>query len=719
MRPVRGCCPIFAVYVLVVLLASLFGVSPQRSLWSTYERMQGFVDLVHWFAFTWVLASVFRSWNDWRWLLNFNLGVSVFMGLLGLSQHYDVGVLDFLKASRRLDITLGNATYVGAYMMVNVLVAVGFLSRSFSSPRQPTPSRSAERRRRRRRRSATDEGIPAETIWLALWIAAVSLGALILAGNGAWSVLGALAVGLVAVAIAARQGVAPLEWWRVVWVAVAVLAVLVAFYVNGRVDFAALAVWLVALRAVYVKGDYKETSWRVFWLTAVMLGALILYLSGTRGALVGLAGGLIAFAAGYAMWGSLRQLRVASIVLIGLVLALGSVTVLVRDTAAFDNIAKSNPMLRRLGNTFQGDDSLEGRVNSATMGLRGFAARPLLGWGPENFTIAYDRYVTTDIVATAVTSFDQAHNKPIEELTTKGILGFLGYMAMWVFMVVIVARRIVRQNSQDQLFTLFAGAALAGYFVQNLFLFDTPGTGPQFYLLMGFIVYVDTATGPVKSESGPARTARERPQPDSGRGRMFLQSDGSLIAALVAMGFLVLLTIYLFNYRALEASRNILLTIDASLSWEERLVHFDRTVDGFPQLANYPRIVMFNQLTRQWDKLNPQEAEAALGAVDREGRKGIAREPEEWRLYLSLASLYHRAVQSDLGYRDRARSLIAAAAVLAPARIEVVQMQVQQHLIDSDYDAALGIIDRYLEKSPAAARHLKGLRDQVVKASGG
>ena len=53
---------ILGVYVLVALVASQLGVSPQRSLWSTYERMQGVVDLVHWFAFTWVLVSVFRSW---------------------------------------------------------------------------------------------------------------------------------------------------------------------------------------------------------------------------------------------------------------------------------------------------------------------------------------------------------------------------------------------------------------------------------------------------------------------------------------------------------------------------------------------------------------------------------------------------------------------------------------------------------------------------------
>ena len=60
----------FAVYVAIAFAAAMFGVSPQRSLWSTYERMQGVVDLAHWFAFTVVFTSIFRSWADWRWILH-------------------------------------------------------------------------------------------------------------------------------------------------------------------------------------------------------------------------------------------------------------------------------------------------------------------------------------------------------------------------------------------------------------------------------------------------------------------------------------------------------------------------------------------------------------------------------------------------------------------------------------------------------------------------
>ena len=136
----------FAAYLGVSLLMGFFGVSLQRSLWSTYERMQGVIDLAHWFALTVALTSVFRSLQGWRYLLNFNLGVSLAMSLLGMAQRYEVRTIPFyhfLQTSDRLDITLGNPTFVGAYMLVNVLIGLGLLIDSFQNRPELTPSPSA------------------------------------------------------------------------------------------------------------------------------------------------------------------------------------------------------------------------------------------------------------------------------------------------------------------------------------------------------------------------------------------------------------------------------------------------------------------------------------------------------------------------------------------------------------------------------------------------
>lgn len=621
---------IFGAYLLIALLAASFGVSQQRSLWSTYERMTGVVDLAHWFIYVVVLVSVFRSWAHWRALLNINLGIGFFLGLLGLTQYFGIKVLGFLSAAERLDITLGNATYVGTYMLVNVLIALAFLGRSLARPDGATaasPVSVQARKRRRRTRRRTDSGIEVSS----------------------------------------------------------------------------------------------ETLWRAFWIAATLLSVWMLFLSGSRGALGGLVVGLLASATGYIIWGQERRVRHLSLALIGVALFLVLLVALGRNTAAFDRIAGSNPMLSRIALLGANDASLRGRYNSAVLGLRGFAARPILGWGPENFAIAYDRYLTTDIVAQSVTSYDQAHNKLIEELTTKGVLGFSGYVAIWIYMLWAISRRVRWQSPQDQVFTLLIGGALAGYFAQNLFLFDTPGTVVQFVLLLGYVAYLESAakpraileTGAVRPGSLPASAGRPP----------YLQSGASLAIALVSIGVIVGLAIYSINYAPYKGSRTILSAIrrstpDYSITWGERLDLFDKTIRAFPPLANYPRIVMFNSVTNNWGNLTGEEAAAALRAADREGRDGISSEPQEWRVYVGWAALYQRAAPIDSAFAEKARELVDEAVKLAPARIEVQRSLVLQHIVEGDYEGAQDTIDKYLQRNPQASARFETLRREIDRRSG-
>jgi hypothetical protein len=318
-----------------------------------------------------------------------------------------------------------------------------------------------------------------------------------------------------------------------------------------------------------------------------------------------------------------------------------------------------------------------------------------------------------------VTSFDQAHNKLIEELTTKGMLGFLGYMAMWLYMLSIIIRRVRKQSARAQILTLFGGAALAGYFIQNLFLFDTPGTVVQFYLLMGFMVFLDTSPSDTAAVATAATRKAERARSVTGAGRVrLLKSDASVTVAFVATGLVVLLAIYFVSYRPYHGATAVLGTIERSISWEERLDRFERTVNAFEPLANYPRIIMFNQISNNWGTMSQEEAIAALEAVDREGRDALKAEPEEWRIYVALVSVYHRAASLDPVYAARARSLVDAAVRLAPERVETQQALVRQFMVEKDYEGARETIDRYVEKSPRAEVHFADLRNSIDSAAG-
>ncbi len=613
---------IFAAYTLAALLASVFGVSPIRSLWSTYERMQGWVDLVHWLAFTVVLTSVFRSWDDWRLLLNFNLGISMIMGALGVSQHLDSGLLPFLQGSPRVDITLGNSTYVGAYMLLNVIIAAGLLGRSFITAQAVEVPRAVERRRRRARSRATRDGDS-----------------------------------------------------------------------------------LVSMHIV----------WRVYWITAILLDGWILYLSGTRGALVGLMAAVVAFSVGYLFWGDLRRVRTAALALLIALWALVLVLFVLRYIAPDSGISGSRNLFTRVASTGLKDRSLEGRIISGVVGLEGFASRPILGWGPENFAIAYDRHVSPKQAAAEVTSFDQAHNKIIEELVTKGLLGFAGYMGLWLYALFVYSRKVKTMSSADRVFTLSVGAALVGYFVQNLFLFDTPGTGQQFYLLLGYVVFVETlAPAADEARAGSAPTGDSTPAGASGAPALaWLRSDAGLIVSMVVTTVFLAVTIYSLNVRPYRASQAILRTQELGISVAQRLDAFDKSISTFRPLANYPRIVMFARLTKDFGDMTDEEARLVLDAAEREARDGTATEPEEWRVYNAVAGLYQTAAVRNPAYAEKARDMVDAALRVAPTRVEVQQLLVRQLIGEENYNGARAAINSYVRLSPNALRHFLKLLELI------
>lgn len=108
----------FALFVLIIGLADVFGENPLKSLWSNYERMEGWVTLAHLFAYFVVLASILQSETMWRRLMHTTIGASVLVGCYGLLQL--AGLATINQGGIRLDATFGNATYLAIYMLFHI-----------------------------------------------------------------------------------------------------------------------------------------------------------------------------------------------------------------------------------------------------------------------------------------------------------------------------------------------------------------------------------------------------------------------------------------------------------------------------------------------------------------------------------------------------------------------------------------------------------------------
>lgn len=114
-------------FVGVIGVANLFGVNPMKSLWSNFERMEGWVTLIHLLAYFLVISAVFNTQKLWNRFFNTSIFVSVLIGSYGVLQL--LGKVAINQGGVRLDATFGNATYLAIYMVFNIFLVMMFLFR--------------------------------------------------------------------------------------------------------------------------------------------------------------------------------------------------------------------------------------------------------------------------------------------------------------------------------------------------------------------------------------------------------------------------------------------------------------------------------------------------------------------------------------------------------------------------------------------------------------
>lgn len=137
------------------IVAASFGVSWQRSMWSTYSRVGGLAGAAHWLAFALLVAAVFRPPELMRRLVSVNLGVSILVAALAMLTAYELPLPVYGPLPERdfprIGGTVGNAIPLGVYGVLNVVLAVTLLATDLAGrrrgPADPTTPAGAAKRR--------------------------------------------------------------------------------------------------------------------------------------------------------------------------------------------------------------------------------------------------------------------------------------------------------------------------------------------------------------------------------------------------------------------------------------------------------------------------------------------------------------------------------------------------------------------------------------------
>lgn len=116
------------VFTGTIFIADLFGENPMKSLWSNYERMEGFVLIAHLALYYIVASSIFHTKEWWNKFWNTSLIASAFISGYGLLQL--AGRVTINQGGVRLDATFGNASYLAIYIVFHMFLAADFFVKS-------------------------------------------------------------------------------------------------------------------------------------------------------------------------------------------------------------------------------------------------------------------------------------------------------------------------------------------------------------------------------------------------------------------------------------------------------------------------------------------------------------------------------------------------------------------------------------------------------------
>ncbi len=108
----------FSVLLVVMFFANLFGVHPRSSFWSNFERMDGYVSLIHTGMYMLMLGCMLQTKQLWQRFLNVSLVVAFAVALYGLAQYGGL-----VEGTSRIDSRLGNAAYMAVYMLFHIFFA--------------------------------------------------------------------------------------------------------------------------------------------------------------------------------------------------------------------------------------------------------------------------------------------------------------------------------------------------------------------------------------------------------------------------------------------------------------------------------------------------------------------------------------------------------------------------------------------------------------------
>lgn len=331
---------------------------------------------------------------------------------------------------------------------------------------------------------------------------------------------------------------------------------------------------------------------RAVWLAGAGFILTGLFLSQNRSSLLGV---ILGTAVAMVTFGFLeRRIRgwAVGFVLTGIVALTAVVMAVQRNPDGF--LAASLPsVFSRLALALSQGDPI--RFIFWDAAVRAFQDRPLVGFGPENFNLAWSANFSPEIYGVSGDMrLDRAHNAFLEVLATTGALGTICFLAVWCALASLIwqANKSGRLTNRE---TAITAGGMAGYLFCLLFWFFDINSTFLWIASVAFIASLSHGTPLVEFDGVRSVTSRAR---------LFFGAELAVIAA----------AIYLHGVETLRVGRALHRT-QASMDIRQTLSNYLVALDSPVPLTSHTAYMLGSYVASLQPRFAALRADSVLGPV--------------------------------------------------------------------------------------------------------
>jgi len=477
--------------------------------------------------------------------------------------------------------------------------------------------------------------------------------------------------------------------------------------VIGGSIFLAIYLLLLIFPALFFGIKSRSLIKKGFYFISFLLFIFVaIYLTQTRAAFIGLIFGLLWFLFGYP-----KKLILLKIILgIFLILGIFGFYFLKIHPEVYSN---QNEITRNAINRILSINPGAGasRISAWKVSLEAIKDRPILGYGPENFSIGFDKYYDPSLPEIAIspegitTWWDRAHNFIFDISVTAGIPALIIYISL--FGVLLWQLQKLKKDPEKTIVAHGIQATFLAYLVANLFSFDTFSSYLILFLLIGYSLHLLSD-----------QTNVDMPQEKNGFiliKRIYLDTVRWRWPILLFLLIILIWFIWIFNLKPLWINKEIELAIYFSQKkdCENALNEMEKILPTKTYLNSYLNINYVGVID-ECIKEKPEMAKSLAPKAIDVLKENIRIQPYNTRNWLLLGSYTNILIEGgreDL--KSEANSYFQKAYELSKKRQEVFIEWTKTDLLTGEYQKAKEKAQTCinLNPKPADCWWLKGLSE--------